>query len=67
MKDKSIITEIIFTTENGERLPIGIFEKPKKPVCFRLVPRLPMPYTNHHNTWFDRNVTMGWINNVFWP
>ena len=67
MKDKSIIAAIICTAANGEKLPICIVGKPNKPACFILVPILPMPYTNQYNAWFDRNVTMLWINNVFWP
>ena len=58
MKDKSIITEMIFTEDNSEKLPIDIVGEPKKPVWFSIVPRLPMPYTNHHNVIFLSNHTL---------
>jgi hypothetical protein len=29
--------------------------------------RPPIPYTSQSKAWFDRKVTVWWINNVFWP
>ena len=66
MKEKSRMTAMICTVNNGEKLPIGIFGKPNKSICFRLVTILHIPYINQHNTWFDSNVTVWWINNVYW-
>ena len=58
---------MICTASNGKNIPIVIFGKTNKPVCFRLVPILNMPYTDYNNVCFDKNVTVWCINNVFWP
>ena len=40
------------------------------PSCFRLLdPRAgpPLPYKEQKNAWFDKSITLWWINSVFWP
>jgi hypothetical protein len=39
-----------------------------KPTSFRFCGGIPpMFYKNQRNAWFDRSVTVWWLNTVFWP
>ena len=68
MKSKDRITMMICTSAAGAKLPVAFVGKAKKPVCFRSCGGdLPAPYTNQKKAWFDRGVTVWWINRVFWP
>ena len=70
MKDKARITGMICTTADGFRLPVAIIGKAKKPVCFGLLhttQSTPLPYKHQKNAWSDKDITIWWINNVFWP
>ena len=69
MKDKTRVTAMICTAADGFRLPVAIIGKAKKPVCFDLLQAsqlTPLPYTHQKNAWFDKDITIWWINNVFW-
>ena len=51
-------------------MPITLIGKSKKPTCFKLLQpgqKTPLPYTHQTNAWFDKNISLWWINNVFWP
>jgi hypothetical protein len=69
MKDKTRITAMIWTAADGFWLPVAIIVKAKKPKCFDLLQlghSTPLPYKNQKNAWFDKDITIWWINNVFW-
>jgi hypothetical protein len=67
MADKSRITLMVCTAASGDRVPMAVVGKFKRPACFSLVEKVPLAYTNQINAWFDQGVTLWWINNVFWP
>ena len=69
MKDKSRITVMVCTAADGSKSPLSIVGKAKKPTCFTLCEndKPPMAYTNQKAAWFDTDVTMWWLLEVFWP
>jgi len=70
MKDKSRITIMVCISAEGEKAPLSVVGKPVSPECFRLLNnrnKPPLAYTHQGNAWFDREVTVWWINHVFWP
>ena len=69
MKDKTRVTAMVCTAADGYCCPLAIIGKSKRPVCFDLLcgSKTPLLYKEQSNAWFDRNVTVWWINNVFWP
>ena len=69
MKDKERITLMVLTAADGTKGPLAMVGKYKKPKCFRLGEngKPPMHYTHQKNAWFNKNVTLWWILNVFWP
>ena len=70
MKDKNSVTIMICTSASGCKVPLAIAGREKKPECFRLTEdgrTPPISYTYQSNGWFDRNATLWWITNVFWP
>ena len=68
MKDKSRITIMVCTSADSKKCPLAIIGKRKSPYCFRLANgKLPIKYKDQVNAWFDGNITVWWINNVFWP
>ena len=69
MKDKTRITLMICTSAHGEKVPLALVGKAKNPRCFDHLDKdeLPMAYKNQNNAWFDQNITIWWINDVFKP
>eukprot|EP00977_Amphora_coffeiformis_P002724 scaffold521_cov167-Amphora_coffeaeformis.AAC.15 len=70
MKDKLSVTLMVCTSASGTKVPLAMAGKEKKPECFRLTEdgkTPPISYTYQSNGWFDRNATLWWITNVFWP
>ena len=70
MKDKACIMGIMCTAADGFQFPVSIIGKAKKPVCFGLLDSresTPLPYKDQKNARFDKDITIWWINNVFWP
>jgi DDE superfamily endonuclease len=69
MKDKNRITLMVCTAADGTKVPLSIIGKAKKPVCFRLCENQqpPMAYRNQVKAWFDKRVTLWWIESVFIP
>jgi DDE superfamily endonuclease len=69
MKDKNRITVMICTAANGSKVPLAVIGKAAKPTCFRLCENEepPIAYTHQKNSWFDKVITVWWINNVFIP
>jgi hypothetical protein len=51
----------------GEKVTLAMVGKYKKANCFSLCKKIPIPYTNKKNTWFDKTVFKWWIREVFWP
>ena len=53
---------------DNHRVPITLIGKPKNPVCFELLQEenTPIPYKDQYNAWFDKEITVWRINNVFW-
>jgi hypothetical protein len=69
MKDKNRITVMVCTAANGSKVPLFVVGKYKNPTCFRLCEndKPPMAYLHQKNAWFDKRVTLWWLNNVFIP
>ncbi|MGH7955140.1 MAG: hypothetical protein ACREOZ_04185 [Gloeomargaritales cyanobacterium] len=70
MKSKDRVTLMICTSADGEKAPLFMVGKSANPTCFKYLSRdgrPPMAYTHQSNAWFDRAVTIEWINRVFWP
>jgi hypothetical protein len=68
MKSKDRVTLMVATSASGKKVPLFMVGKSKNPECFKLCGGvLPMAYTHQPNAWFDRDVTMHWINTVLWP
>lgn len=69
MKDKNRITLMVGTAADGSKIPMSIVGKPKNPACFSMCEngKPPLAYTNQKCGWFDADITMWWLMNVFWP
>ena len=67
MKSKDRATLMVCTNAAGEKVPLAIVGKSKKPKCFSLCEKIPPPYSNQKNAWFDKTVFLWWIREVFWP
>jgi hypothetical protein len=68
MKSKDRLTLMVATAANGEKLPLAMIGKSAKPTCFKFCGGVPpMFYKNQKNAWFDRSITVWWLNTVFWP
>ena len=67
MKDKTRVTIMVCTSALGEKVPLSIVGKSKRPECFSLCVNNtpPMAYNNQSNAWFDKDVTIWWLNDVF--
>jgi hypothetical protein len=57
---------MVCTTANGDKVPLAVVGKSKKPVSFDNQPP-PLPYTNQANAWFDKGITRWWIQQVLLP
>jgi hypothetical protein len=66
MKDKNRLTVMVCTSANGDKVPLAVVGKSKKPVSFDNQPP-PLPYTNQANAWFDKGITRWWIQQVLLP
>jgi hypothetical protein len=68
MKSKDWVTQMVASTGAGKKLPLFMVGKSKKPECFRLCGDVPpMAYIHQTNAWFDKEITVHWINTVLWP
>ncbi|MGH7954791.1 MAG: hypothetical protein ACREOZ_02400 [Gloeomargaritales cyanobacterium] len=70
MKSKDRVTLMVCTAANGEKLPLLMIGHSANPICFKYQcenGRPPMSYTHQANAWFDRKITVEWINRVLWP
>ena len=69
MKDKTQIIVMVCTAASNYKCPLAVVGKSKRPQCFSLSPNgiPPIAYTHQSNAWFDKGVTLWWLNNVFWP
>ena len=68
MKSKDRITTMICTSPDEKKVPLAIVGKSKKPHLFNLCDgKPPFPYINQANSWFDKPITLWWINCVLWP
>jgi hypothetical protein len=68
MKSKDQLTLMVAISAGGEKIPLLMVGKAKSPECFRLCDgKPPVSYYHQTNAWFDRDVTMHWINRVLWP
>jgi len=68
MKSKDRVTLMVATSATGEKIPLFMVGKAKSPECFRLCDgKPPLPYYHQANAWFDKDVTVHWINRVLWP
>ena len=66
MKDKTRMTLMVFTVASGKKVPLAVVGKSKAPKCFEVITP-PLPYTNQRNAWFDKDITIWWIDNVLFP
>jgi hypothetical protein len=71
MKSKDHVTIMVCITADGSKVPLSLIGKAKTPECFRHEledpSNPPMPYKDQSNAWFDREISIWWINHVFWP
>ena len=69
MRDKTRVTLMVCTSAVGEKVPLHIVGKSKKPACFRLLPngKPPLFYTDQKKAWYDGATTIRWINELFAP
>jgi hypothetical protein len=69
MKSKDRVTLMVATSAVGAKIPLFMVGKSKQPECFKLYPGgiHPMAYLHQTNAWFDKEVTIYWINTVLWP
>ena len=69
MKSKERITLMVCTAASGDKVPLAMVGKAKKPECFKMctghIP--PMAYTHSSKGWFTRGVTKWWILEVLIP
>ena len=73
MNFRDRVTLMVCTAASGVKFPLFMVGKSKnsktsenfKQMCPYGKP--PMPYTNQSNAWFDKEVTIHWINKVLWP
>mmetsp|Transcript_10705 Transcript_10705/g.29504 ORF Transcript_10705/g.29504 Transcript_10705/m.29504 type:complete len:731 (-) Transcript_10705:1114-3306(-) len=73
------LTLMICTAADGTKVPIAAVGRAKIPFQEdddeepeesdkKMTPKEPpIPYTYQENAWFDKNITLWWIHNVFWP
>ena len=70
MKDKTRLTLMVCTSATGEKVPLHMVGKSKKPACFRLLAagkKLPLFYTNQKRAWYDKHQTVTWLRDLFLP
>jgi hypothetical protein len=69
MKSKDHITLMVAISAVGAKIPLFMVGKSKQPICFKLcsgnIP--PITYLHQTKSWFDKEVTIMWINSVLWP
>ena len=60
---------MVCTAASSDKCPLAVVGKSKRPRCFSLSPNgiPPIAYTHQSNAWFDKGVTLWWLNSVFWP
>ena len=62
MKSKDRVTLMVCTSADGQKQPLTVIGKAKKPHCFALCDnKPPLPYKNEKNAWFDKNIMHWWI------
>lgn len=67
MRDKNRLTLMVCTSAKGDKVPLALIGHAKTPNCFRLRKKVPLPYFNQCNAWFDRQVMSWWLKTVFSP
>jgi DDE superfamily endonuclease/Tc5 transposase DNA-binding domain len=69
MKDKTRVTLMVCTAANGSKVPLAVVGAAKKPLCFNLLEngKPPLAYTSQEKAWFNKRVTLWWVNDVFIP
>jgi len=66
MKDKTRITLMICTSAGGGKIPLAVIGKSARPQCWDLCnDKPPLPYKHQTNAWFDKNIMIWWLNEVF--
>lgn len=66
MRDKNRLTLMVCTGVQGDKVPLAVVGTAVRPQCWDLCYNTPpLPYTNQENAWFDRKVTIWWINHIF--
>jgi hypothetical protein len=66
MKDKNRLSVMACANAIGEKVPLAVCGKHKRPLCFNLVEgQLPLPYTSQANSWYSQEVMKWWFKNVF--
>mmetsp|Transcript_18304 Transcript_18304/g.42771 ORF Transcript_18304/g.42771 Transcript_18304/m.42771 type:complete len:123 (+) Transcript_18304:260-628(+) len=67
MKDKKRVTLMVCTGANGDKVPWLLLDLLQTQCASFFVTSPTLPYTNQRKAWFDKNVTVWWINEVFSP
>ncbi len=66
MKSKDRVMLMVATSAVGEKIPLFMVGKAKAAECFRLCGgKQPMHYHYQTNAWFDKSVTLHWINKFY--
>jgi hypothetical protein len=68
MKSKDRVSLMVATSAVGGKIPLFLVGKAKALECFQLCLGNKPPMAHHHqaNAWFDKEVTIVWINTVLW-
>jgi len=69
MKSKDRLTLMTCIGADGHKYPLHAVGKPKMPVAVRVFNKgkFPIPYSWQKKAWFDKEIMMEWVLDVFWP
>ena len=58
---KERVTVLVCASMTGEKMPLLLLGKSKKPRCFRGVARLPVEYDSNRNAWMTATAFARWV------
>lgn len=63
-KSKDRLTVLVGGSMSGDKLPLLVIGKSKKPYCFRHIHSLPTLYRSQSSTWMDSNLFREYLNKI---
>lgn len=60
-KSKLRFTGMAAASATGEKLPMFVISKSKKPRCFKNIKHLPCQYTSQKKSWMDSEIFENWV------